>query len=118
MAAKPRTITVTTPYVGTKTLALDPHHYHNGLPALCLTDPQSGEPFFTASVNPPVTPAQVPQGCICLKGWSENEGLPKALMDAGVVGPSIAVVPSGFVTITVHKINPEYLALWGMKEAA
>lgn len=114
---KPRIVPIVTPYFNGE-LALDPHHYHNGLPALCLTDPEEGDAYTTASVNPNVPPSQVPQGCICLKGWSENEGIPAALQAAGIVGPPIAFIPSGFVTISVHKINPEYLALWGMKEAA
>lgn len=121
MAAKPRTIRVKTPYIDA-VLTLDPHHYHNGIPALQLwgqDEDGNPEPYATASVNPPVAdPSIVKPGHIFLKGWSENEGIPEALISAGVVGPAVGSVRSGFVNITVHPINPEYLALWATKEAA
>lgn len=41
-----------------------------------------GEPMFTATVALDVMPAD---GCVFLKGWSENEGVPEALVKAGVV---------------------------------
>lgn len=56
---------------------------NNGSPALELVDPRNDEPWFVATVNLPDQPPA--PGCVWLKSWSENEGLPEALERAGVV---------------------------------
>ena len=42
----------------------------------------AGEPLFKATVNLLLPPRK---GHVWLKGWSENEGIPQALADAGIV---------------------------------
>lgn len=41
-----------------------------------------GEPEFKATVALDEVPRE---GCVFLKGWSENEGIPAALVKAGIV---------------------------------
>jgi len=43
---------------------------------------EEGEPLFRATVALDVMPSD---GCVFLKGWSENEGIPEALVKAGIV---------------------------------
>ena len=45
-------------------------------------NPETGEPLFKATVNLLMPPRK---GHVWLKGWSENEGIPQALADAGIV---------------------------------
>jgi len=57
--------------------------YFDGSTCLLCLSPNTGGIIFKASVNihkcPPAS------GCIWLKGWSENTGLPEALAKAGLV---------------------------------
>ena len=52
-----------------------------------------GEPQFTATVALDELPAE---GCVFLKGWSENEGIPEALVKAGVVELTGRTFPTGY----------------------
>jgi hypothetical protein len=61
-----------------------------------------GDPMFTATVNiPNETPAK---DCVFLKGWSENEGLPEALVKAGVVKLTGRKVTTGYTEAVEAKI--------------
>ncbi len=52
------------------------------------------EPEFKATVALDAKPAE---GCVFLKGWSENEGIPEALRDAGIVEFTGRKIPTGHV---------------------
>jgi len=52
-----------------------------------------GEPEFTATVALEVLPRE---GCVFLKGWSENEGIPAALVKAGIVELTGKKLPTGY----------------------
>ncbi len=67
-------------------------HYANGSRAITATTLQ-GEPQFTATVALDELPAD---GCVFLKGWSENKGIPEALVKAGIVELTGRTVPAGF----------------------
>ncbi len=67
-------------------------HYGNGSRAITATTLQ-GEPQFTATVALDELPAE---GCVFLKGWSENEGIPEALVKAGIVELTGRTVPTGY----------------------
>jgi hypothetical protein len=67
--------------------------YPNGSKALQLVS-VSGEPLATATVALDALPEE---GNVFIKDWSENEGVLAALQDAGVVGPVIRSIPTGFV---------------------
>lgn len=72
-------------------------------PALRLTT-EDGMPFATASVNP--TELLNP-GEIGIKSWAENGGMADALMAAGIIGPVLRTLHSGFVDITIHMLLVE-----------
>ena len=79
--------------------------YRNGVPALELvfaeTDHEAGnmegEPWCVASVNLPEAACKLVKGQTFIKNWSENEGVLEALQEAGVVGPTLFEVQTGFV---------------------
>ena len=63
---------------------------------LCLevVDPHFGS-LCVATTN--IAGYHCDPGNVLIKNWAENEGVYKALFDAGVVGPIIRKVPTGFV---------------------
>jgi hypothetical protein len=62
----------------------------------------NGEPIFTATVA--IENAKLNDGCVFLKGWSENEGIPKALESAGIVKLTERKVPTGYVVAIEAKL--------------
>lgn len=68
--------------------------YRDGSTALILLD-REGEQLGVATVALDEKPAR---GNVFIKDWSENSGLLAALQRAGVVGPVVREVPTGFVT--------------------
>jgi len=67
--------------------------YPNGSTALRLLTPD-GETLAVATVALDILPDE---GNVFIKNWSENEGILESLQDAGVVGPVIRELPTGFV---------------------
>lgn len=65
--------------------------------ALQLVIADTGERWGTATVclYPPNNPSPGENG-VWLKGWSENEGMPEALQDAGVLTLTDRCVPCGY----------------------
>lgn len=63
-------------------------------------------PYATATVNIPE--AELADGEVLIKDWSENAGLLDRLVDEGIIGPSKRWVPTGFVTADVCDllVNP------------
>lgn len=67
-----------------------------------------GEPMFKATV---CVEGEVPsEGCVFLKGWSENEGIVECLVKAGIVELTKRVMPIGFC------VAEEALLLIGVDE--
>lgn len=60
-----------------------------------------GEPVFTATVFLDEKPSE---GCIFLKGWSENEGIPAALVKAGIVELTGRKIKTGFCEAVEAKL--------------
>jgi len=81
-------------------VALEFRKYGNGVPAI-LGFTLEGEPLFTATVALEQKPAD---GCVMLKGWSENIGIPQALEDAGVVELTGRKFPTGYVEAEEAKL--------------
>lgn len=67
-------------------------HYQNGSVAI-RGENLCGEPEFTATVALDEVP---PKGYIFLKGWSENEGIPEALVKAGIVQLTGRKIKTGY----------------------
>ena len=74
--------------------------YGNGSRAITATTLQ-GDPQFTATVALDESPTE---GCVFLKGWSENEGIPEALVKAGIVELTGRTVPTGFCEAVEAKL--------------
>jgi len=66
--------------------------YQNGSTAIQAKS-LFGEPVFTATVALEEMP---PENHVFLKGWSENEGVPEALVKAGVVKLTGRKIPTGY----------------------
>lgn len=75
--------------------------YLTGGVALELICPD-GEPMTTATVNMPC--CGLNDGEICIKNYSENEGLLEILEAANIVKATGRKIPSGFVEIPVCKL--------------
>lgn len=66
-----------------------------------------GEEAFTATVCLPVKPSE---GCVWLKGWSENEGVPAALVKAGIVELTGRKCDTGFTyAVEAKLLNSPYI---------
>ena len=67
-------------------------HYGNGSTAIQAMSLQ-GEPIFRATVALDEIPVK---GFVFLKGWSENEGVPEALVKAGIVELTGRKIKAGY----------------------
>ena len=84
-------ITVNTKYIKGE-VELKFGEYQNGSPAIQAFS-LYGEPEFVATVALDELPAD---GHVFLKGWSENEGIPQALVNAGIVKLTGRTIPIGY----------------------
>jgi hypothetical protein len=87
----------------TYTCRFVPGVYGNGNLALQMMDAETDELFCAVTVNPGET---IPNTQIAVKNYSENTGILKTLLDLGIVGKCVRVIPSGFVRIPVHELTP------------
>ena len=71
--------------------------------AILLLDPETGEEIAmpTAHVE------GIPEGCVAVKNYSENEGMLQALQQAGVISAPVGQIPSGFVVLYICKLLVE-----------
>ncbi len=76
--------------------------YNNQRVTIQLNNAEDGMPIATATVNLPDLP--LPPDHVFIKSWSENEGIREALQVAGIIGPTLRKIPTGFVLATVHKL--------------
>jgi len=77
--------------------------YSNNRPALVIY--HEGEVLLTATVNMP--DSNVPEGYVCIKDWSENEGILKALIENSIIAPPEFYILLEFVTVSVCKLLGE-----------
>lgn len=80
--------------------------YANGRPALVLVDAEDGSPIAKATVNLPDVPLGKNQ--VAIKDWAENEGMLKALTEAGIVKPTGQTIRSGYVDVPVCELQPPF----------
>jgi len=92
------TFKIKTKYISEQDVVLEYGEYGNGRVAIQLAS-VDGEPLCVATVNLPN--ADVPDGHVLIKNYSENEGILDALVKAGVIGEPIAEIPTGFVMVQV-----------------
>ena len=77
--------------------------YHNNTRRLDLWNNEDG-PIATATIN---SGELLPANQAYIKDYSENEGMLKALMEAGIVEEVIGYAISGRVVIPLCKLNLE-----------
>ena len=84
-----------------KSLSVQYSKYGNGQNAILLNYASNGQSYMVASValEEPVFSFEV-----AIKNYSENEGILKSLIKAGIVAPPHRDVPSGFVFIPICKL--------------
>lgn len=84
---------------------LNLHYYADGsLTIQVLSDDDIMEPMYKATIYLDTPPAD---GCVWLKGWSENEGVPDAFVKAGLGTLTGRVCATGFVEAPEFKLNDE-----------
>ena len=82
------------------TLAVMEESYtNNGRVALQLIDLHISEPWCVATTNLPQVSLEKDE--ICIKNWSENEGILDALVEGGIVEDTGKVEPTGHVVANV-----------------
>lgn len=82
--------------------------YGNGGTAILIMQPDTGVRLAVATVNLEGlgAPTNKPDH-VWLKGHSENEGIPEALEEAGILKRTGEVFPTGFVYVELAKILVE-----------
>lgn len=90
-----------------ETVRLKPGRYSNGRLALRLFA-VIGEPVATATVNIPE--ADLADGEILVKDYSENEGMLAFLEENGLVEDTGRVISSGYVAVPVCKLKGPLVA--------
>ena len=76
--------------------------YKNGRPAIHLISLQ-GEPVATATINLPE--AELFEGEILIKDYSENTGIKKLLIDAGILEETGKQVAWGYSTFPICRLT-------------
>lgn len=76
--------------------------YPNGRVGLRLLSVGDGSPIAVATVNIP--DVKLPEGYVFIKDWSENTGMLKCLVEAGIVEDTGQRIPTGFVEAAVCKL--------------
>ena len=73
--------------------------YSNGRTAIELIDAEDGCPVMVATINVP--DAELAEGEIIIKNYSENEGVLEFLQENEIVGPVKRNIGTGFVSCPV-----------------
>ena len=76
--------------------------YGNKRTAIELIDTHDGESVAVATVN--IVNADINDDEIIIKDYSENEGMQKILMDAGIISTPVRIIPTGYVVVPVCKL--------------
>lgn len=75
--------------------------------AIMLEDADGG-PYADASVCLP--DHQLPEDCVAIKDYSENEGMAKLLVEQGIIEDRVSSASAGFVTIPIYRMSKDFLA--------
>lgn len=81
---------------------------NNGNNALQIYD-EEGEMLITCSVNPS---KKLDKNHICIKDYSENEGMVNFLSKMGIIGKWVEDIPSGWVVLPVYELTESGLELF------
>ena len=80
---------------------VDIAQYGNGRPAIQLMAPD-GQVMSVATVNLPK--AEIGDTHVCVKNYSENDGLLEILQNAGVIGHTVFKLPVGYDEVHVCEL--------------
>ncbi len=81
--------------------------YNNGNCALSVANEEGR--VCVCSVN---TGNTIPDTCIAVKNYSENEGMEESLREQGIIGKKVFEVRSGWVSVPVFELTEKGLALY------
>ena len=86
--------------------------YGNYRKAIKLIDDIDGEMVAVATVNLPEH--DIPDNCVFIKNYSENETMVKSMMEAGIIKPfNLGHAESGYVKIPLYMLTGEAVQeLW------
>ena len=87
-------------------------YYGNHRKAIKLVDAKTDEMIAVATVNLP--DHSIPEDCVFIKNYSENETMVKSMMEAGIIKPfNLGFVQSGYVKIPLYMLTEKALyELW------
>lgn len=88
---------------------VDVQFYNNGRFAICLDDKETGEPVAVASVNMPKAILKADE--VCIKNYSENEGILKSLVDSGFIEETGNEFDNGYVVVPICRLTKESLII-------
>lgn len=83
--------------------------YHDGMLALVLLDPKTGEQILCATVCMSATTTYRDREHVWIKDWSENEGIAAALVKARVLTLTGEVTPAGHAIAYEARLTPEFI---------
>lgn len=79
-------------------------YYASGARAIHLIDENTGEPIATATVN--IVGEKIKDSQVFVKDYSENEGMTKALIEAGIIEKNpVLTVRTGYVKATAYNLT-------------
>lgn len=91
-------------FAGFECKAFRTTYQNDGATAIYLDDAGTGEPVATATVNVPGVSDALNSNETLVKDYAENEGILKALVDAGIVEDTGRTVPVGYAMARVARI--------------
>ena len=95
-------------------LAVEVGQYLNGQHCIKLFDSMNKIPYAVATV---AIELELKKDEVAIKDYSENEGILRSLIMAGIIHEPHKFYSSGFVQIPISKLTPYYLEVFGIDPA-
>ena len=94
-------LSLKTPYGLYRGVILKARRYPNGNLAIEMLSEEVGY-VMTPTVNAGV---RLDDSAVCIKDWSENEGIAEAMKDAGFLGDLVGTIPCGYCSAKVFAVT-------------
>lgn len=92
-------------FKGWRCILLPKRYNNNDRLALKLVD-EEGIPIATCTVNLPFQ--ELPENCVFIKDWSENEGMTEILIASNVINPiPLGRHTTGYVTVGAYELTDD-----------
>ena len=98
---KDGSLSLNTRYGGYRNVILQARRYPNGNLAIEILSEGVGL-VMVPTVNAGV---RLGDSAVCIKDWSENEGIAKAMEDAGFLGGLVGTIPCGYCSAKVFEVT-------------